>query len=72
MRAVALGLMDATEILPPHYYNVSSCDLLVRNCNLLDNFSQITTVITEPEPVIIHFKTRASPASRASHCYPTM
>ena len=32
--------------------------------------SVITAVITEPEPAIIHFKTRASPASRASHCYP--
>ena len=29
-------------------------------------------MITEPEPVIIHFKTRASPASCASHCYPAM
>ena len=31
--------------------------------------SQITSVITEPEPAIIHFKPHASPDSRASHCY---
>ena len=29
-------------------------------------------MITEPEPAIVHFKTRASPASRASHCYPAI
>ena len=35
----------------------------------ITSLSRITSVITEPERAIIHFKTRASPASRASHCY---
>ena len=44
---------------------ISSADEFERVCTF-----DLALIIAEPETAIIHSKTRASPASRASHCYP--
>ena len=62
----AVSLAGVSALHPDNKHAKTISNLIV----IFISLSRITSVITEPERMINHSKARASPASRASHCYP--
>ena len=77
---IHLSVSDSNCLIPLHSFTENASQNRSANATKMRSHSsmvantsdivRLTSVITEPERVIIHFKTRASPDSCASHCYP--